>query len=231
MYNLSFTSNKLPYFIANFVCTIDGKVAGTKSPYWPIASRLDFQVLEELRAQVDVLIHGKNTALEHQHAKYLTTDSFQQLQKKYNKAWPYTYIVVSAHPDNELLSHLSFVHPSVRTILATTENFSLDSTPGLEVWRCGHKSVDLAQLARLLHEAGFTSCMVEGGPTLFGSFVAADLIDELFLTISPKLIGSGGTMLSLIEGYEFLPQEVKNLKLLEINQREDELYLRYKFVS
>jgi 2,5-diamino-6-(ribosylamino)-4(3H)-pyrimidinone 5'-phosphate reductase len=230
MYTLNFKSQGQPYFLANFAITIDGKVAGTRSPYWPIASRLDFEVLEDLRAQSDALLHGKNTAMEHQHGKFLSEAEFEAKRQAYGKTKQYAYIVVSAHPDEELMNHLSKAG-NVRNILVTTAEAPIEDEKGVEVWRCGSKQVDLHQLKALLKQNEIRTCLVEGGPTVFGSFVDANLINELFLTVSPKLIGSGGTMLSLIEGYEFLPEDVKNLKLMEVNQKGDELYLRYKFAE
>jgi riboflavin biosynthesis pyrimidine reductase len=60
---------------------------------------------------------------------------------------------------------------------------------------------------------------------LFGSFVSDHLIRELFLTISPKLLGKG--QLSLVENAQFMPDQVPELKLLETHQEGDEMYLRY----
>ncbi len=53
-----------PFFYTNFVQTVDGKVQVKKEGYWPIGSRKDYEVLLELRAYADCLIHGKNLALE-----------------------------------------------------------------------------------------------------------------------------------------------------------------------
>jgi 2,5-diamino-6-(ribosylamino)-4(3H)-pyrimidinone 5'-phosphate reductase len=226
MYKLNLPTSHEAYVIANFAITLDGKVAGTRSPYWPIASRLDYQVVEELRAQVDVLIHGKNTALEHAHAKYVSSSAFNELRSKYGMIEPYVYIVVSGHPDTELLEHLS-QSKEARTILVTTDEAELPVDTEVEIWRCGSKQVSVTQLRQLLSLAGLNRSLVEGGPTLFGSLLSGNLIDELFVTIAPKLVGSG-KMLSLIEGVEFLPKDVKKLKLLQVQQVGDELYLRYK---
>ncbi len=45
----------------------------------------------------------------------------------------------------------------------------------------------MAELAR----RGLAQVLCEGGPHLFGSLLAADLVDELCLTVSPLLIGPG----------------------------------------
>jgi riboflavin biosynthesis pyrimidine reductase len=48
-----------------------------------------------------------------------------------------------------------------------------------------------ADIVAALHEHGLTSLICEGGPSLAGQFVRAGLVDELCLTTSPVVIGSG----------------------------------------
>ncbi|HEY1543327.1 MAG TPA: bifunctional diaminohydroxyphosphoribosylaminopyrimidine deaminase/5-amino-6-(5-phosphoribosylamino)uracil reductase RibD [Xanthobacteraceae bacterium] len=52
--------------------------------------------------------------------------------------------------------------------------------------------LDLAAVLRLLAERGITRLMVEGGPTVAASFVAADLVDAAALFRSARTIGSDG---------------------------------------
>jgi diaminohydroxyphosphoribosylaminopyrimidine deaminase/5-amino-6-(5-phosphoribosylamino)uracil reductase len=52
--------------------------------------------------------------------------------------------------------------------------------------------LDLQQVLKTLAEQGITRLMVEGGPTVAASFVAADLVDEAILLRGEKSIGAGG---------------------------------------
>jgi diaminohydroxyphosphoribosylaminopyrimidine deaminase/5-amino-6-(5-phosphoribosylamino)uracil reductase len=52
--------------------------------------------------------------------------------------------------------------------------------------------LDLGKALALLGERGVTRLMVEGGPAVAASFVAADLVDEAVLMRSPKPIGADG---------------------------------------
>ena len=61
--------------------------------------------------------------------------------------------------------------------------FRVDETQG---------SLDLDEVLKILGEQGITRLMVEGGPRVAASFVAADLVDEAVLLRSPKEIGNGG---------------------------------------
>jgi len=82
--------------------------------------------------------------------------------------------------------------------------------------------VDLPALLRLRREQGVRSLLCEGGPTLHRSLQALGLIDELFLTISPKLAGGSGP--NLLSGE--LPEEI-GLELAWLLEEEGELFARY----
>jgi diaminohydroxyphosphoribosylaminopyrimidine deaminase/5-amino-6-(5-phosphoribosylamino)uracil reductase len=66
---------------------------------------------------------------------------------------------------------------------------------GCKVFRVdddGNGRLDLGAVLKVLAGDGVTRLMVEGGPTLAASLVAADLVDEAALIYSEKLIGDGG---------------------------------------
>jgi riboflavin biosynthesis pyrimidine reductase len=66
--------------------------------------------------------------------------------------------------------------------------------------------------------------LCEGGPTLFGAMVHERVLDELFLTIAPKLAG-GGTGPAITSGPELPEPEL--LRLQWVLEREGSLFLRY----
>jgi diaminohydroxyphosphoribosylaminopyrimidine deaminase/5-amino-6-(5-phosphoribosylamino)uracil reductase len=65
---------------------------------------------------------------------------------------------------------------------------------GCKVFRVDddNDKLDLGGVLKLLAGEGITRLMVEGGPTVAASFVAADLVDEAALIHSDKLIGESG---------------------------------------
>jgi riboflavin biosynthesis pyrimidine reductase len=86
------------------------------------------------------------------------------------------------------------------------------------------ESVDLAEALRwLLDEKDVKSVLCEGGPMLHGRLREADLADELFLTIAPKLAGGEGPR--ILEGA--LP-EMQELELVWLLEDEGELFTRYR---
>jgi 5-amino-6-(5-phosphoribosylamino)uracil reductase len=88
--------------------------------------------------------------------------------------------------------------------------------------------VDLAEMLNTLWaEHGVRRIVCEGGAQLLRALLAANLIDELHLTITPRVFG-GKTALTLtgLAG-SYLNQSTR-LKLVEFEPVEDECFLRYR---
>ena len=82
---------------------------------------------------------------------------------------------------------------------------------------------DLPALMRSLREEGVKALLCEGGPTLHGALQAAGMVDDLFLTIAPKLSG-GGVPPRILEGEL---DEVIPLELTWLLEQDGELFARY----
>lgn len=96
-----------------------------------------------------------------------------------------------------------------------------DDAPDLPVdtVRAGVGEIDLAAaLAQL--DADFVQA--EGGPQLNGALAAADLIDDLHLTISPQLAGGGGSRLVVAD-----MQLTHRMQLAHVLEDDGFLFTRY----
>lgn len=82
---------------------------------------------------------------------------------------------------------------------------------------------DLPALLHSLHKEGVRALLCEGGPTLHGALQAAGLVDELFLTIAPKLSG-GGAPPRILEGEL---DDIVPLELAWLLEQDGELFARY----
>lgn len=193
------------FFYTNFVQTLDGKVAVKKEGYWPIGSKKDYQVLLELRAYADCLIHGGNLGREFGEItlKNLNKKSFKDLRMRLGRGPILPYYIITSKPE------------------------SIIKSEGANVFHL--EGGGLQSLVGHLKERGYLKALVEGGPTLLGSFLKENLLDEIFLTIAPKIFGNeSSSTLTLVEGYLFPPKATKKLKLLSVKQIGDELFLRYE---
>ena len=89
--------------------------------------------------------------------------------------------------------------------------------------------LDVAAALTALRERGHRRILSEGGPRVFGSLLAARLVDELFLTVSPFIFGriDGEERLALVEGTDLLPGGPVGGHLLGVRRDDDHLFLRY----
>lgn len=229
-------SIKSPYIYTNFVSTVDGKVQVLENwkSYWPIGSRKDHEVLNGLRALSDVLIHGSGTAKLFPFVKTIQDPALEAIRESrgVNKTLP--YVVLSNRPDGNLIKNLQNPRgEKVYLVTSKEANVPTDTEDVVKLARIGKKKIDLKGLIRFLStNLKAKRILVEGGPTLFGSFLEEDLIDEIFLTIAPKIFGNKkGKALTLVESKLFSADQVKRLQIISVKQIEDELFLRYKFIK
>jgi riboflavin biosynthesis pyrimidine reductase len=87
-----------------------------------------------------------------------------------------------------------------------------------------------AILQLLQSQFGVKTLLLEGGPTLFGQFLAAQAIGELFLTLSPQIAGRKGdtNRPAVVEGVEFVPGSAPRFQMVSVKQQGAYLYLRYR---
>lgn len=105
---------------------------------------------------------------------------------------------------------------------------SLSKSPNL-IYYPVTEHISPKKLAADFYKKGYRNVLVEGGPTLLGSFLKENLLDEIFLTITPKIFGTKkSATLTLVEGTLFPPEKIKRLQLLSVKQVNSELFLRYK---
>lgn len=86
------------------------------------------------------------------------------------------------------------------------------------------EGVDLDQVARHLVKEGIYSVLLEGGATIHRAFLEKGWVDRLEVFFAPKLIGAGKKALSMSP---VSLSEVVGFDLLEANQHESDVHLRY----
>jgi riboflavin biosynthesis pyrimidine reductase len=106
--------------------------------------------------------------------------------------------------------------------LASVEVHALDSSSG---------TIPPRAILQLLHsQHGVKTLLHEGGPTLFGQFLAADAVDEFFLTLSPQIAGRERdvTRPAVVQGVRFMPDSAPWFQMVSVKEHAAYLYLRYR---
>jgi len=239
-----------PYAIGNFVSTVDGvvsyEIAG-KSGGGDI-SGFDWSdrfIMGLLRASADAVMVGSGTlhqtAPEHLFVAERVFPEARDLYARFRhevlkKPAPPLQVVVSGSGKVDLTRAI-FLTPGVRTLIVTSRagsDFLAASGAGslvsTEVKSLKGPIIAPADVLELLRaEFGVSLLLHEGGPTLFGRFVADGCVDELFLTVAPQVAGRNmqSQRPGLIAGVEFLPETAPWLDIVSVKQRGNHLYLRY----
>jgi riboflavin biosynthesis pyrimidine reductase len=134
------------------------------------------------------------------------------------------------------LTRAIFRTPGIRTLIVTTQGGSdllaasgVRSLISTEVRTLEGPIVAPASILELLRAEFCVSLLLhEGGPTLFGKFVANGCVDELFLTIAPHVAGRNRQPLrpGFIAGVEFLPEAAPWLDIVSVKKRGNYLIQR-----
>jgi riboflavin biosynthesis pyrimidine reductase len=200
------SSGSRPYVIANFVTTLDGVVSlgipgTTDGDAISGSNTQDSIVMGLLRSACDAVIVGAGTLRKSPRHIWTPGFVFPPLESSYNAlraALGMTerplFAVVSARGSVDLglpVFRDPGLVPAVVTTSAGETNLRRGNIPrGVEILSAGESDPltvgeILGALSRRL--PGGRKVLVEGGPHLVSQFFDAGALDELFLTVSPRL--------------------------------------------
>jgi 2,5-diamino-6-(ribosylamino)-4(3H)-pyrimidinone 5'-phosphate reductase len=211
--------------LINAAMTIDGKIA-TNHGDSAISSKQDLRRLHRLRSSVDAIVIGISTVIVDN--PRLTV----RLVKRCGIT-PVRIIVDSTGRiplDSKILKSAS----KINTIVAVTTRTSdkrIDKikSAGAMVIVAGTRTVDLKELFCILKKMGFNKILVEGGGELNWSILQLGIVNELMVTIAPRIVG-GRTATTLVEGngYTRISEGIKTELIKISRQNNGEIMLYYK---
>jgi riboflavin biosynthesis pyrimidine reductase len=189
----------------NFVATVDGR-ATIEGRSGPIGSDADTEMLVGLRKRFEAVLIGAGT----------------MRVERYGPMEPLV-VLVSGRLDLPWDAPLFTEARGEALIFTASEAEPPETAASVEVVR--HEgAVNLGEALRYLRtERGTRAVLSEGGPHLHAQMQADGLVDDLFLTIAPKL--SGGEAPRILEGS--LP-DVAALELAWLLEQDGELFARYR---
>ncbi|MEG9552925.1 pyrimidine reductase family protein [Streptomyces baarnensis] len=180
-----------PWLRANMVSTLDG-AAQHDGRSQPISCAADMRIFGTLRGLADVVIAGAETVRLEGYRPARAREAFAARRAAAGQGPAPAVAVVTGSMDLDFSLPL-FTEPLVPTLVLTgagapADRIAAARKAGAEVVIAGDGArVDPARAVRELAGRGLTRQLTEGGPRLLGQFVAAGVLDELCLTISPML--------------------------------------------
>jgi riboflavin biosynthesis pyrimidine reductase len=218
-----------PWVRFNFVSSADG-AATVDGRSGALGTAADRRLFALLRRPADVVMVGAGTVRAEGYDGELVSAADRSWRERHGLAPHPAIAVVSGSldldPEGPFLRRAP-VRPLVLTVSGADAGRRAALAPVADVVDCGDVRVEAARVRAELAARGHRLVHAEGGPTLFGSFAAAGLADELCLTLSPLLAGAGGPR---IVGGPPLPAP-ERLTLVGLLEEDGALFLRYRVAA
>ena len=212
-----------PYVLANMVCSADGRatLAGKSGG---LGNEADRELFHALREQVDAILVGVGTLRTERYGPFIRDPERRARREAAGLAPDPIGCVVTRSlmlPDDIPL----FADPaSTIAVYTSADAEPPDVAARLEVTRLPPEMLTMTSaLERLRADYGVRSVLCEGGPTILGALLVEELVDELFLSLAPRLVGGHGP--AVVEG-PALPEPAE-LDRAWVLESEGVLFLRY----
>jgi riboflavin-specific deaminase-like protein len=213
-----------PYTIVNFVASADGHAAYRGRSRW-LSDDADRELFHGLREHVDAIMAGTGTLRGERYGR-MVRDPERRRRRAAGGFNPEPLAVVMSRSGDVPTDIPLFSDPGSRVVVFTAAELDTASlTAQVDVVRLDPGELTLTTMMRRLRSAyDVRSLLCEGGPTLFGALLQEGLVDELFLSLAPKLTG-GGTAPGITAGPEL--SELCTMSLVWALEHDSALYLRY----
>jgi 5-amino-6-(5-phosphoribosylamino)uracil reductase len=211
-----------PYLVLNMVSSLDGKATidwRTKG----LSTDLDRQLFHRLRTQADAIMVGAGTVRAERYGRMAKSDELREVRASEGLEPDPVAVVISARLD--LPADLPLLsEPAQRVVIATHSDATLPESAAEVVYERTGDDLQLL-MSRLREQHGVRSIVCEGGPTLNSYLFAAGLVDELWLTLNPKLAG-GAAALTIVAGKELV--EPAELEPVSVAEGDGDLFTRWR---
>lgn len=211
-----FITNKLPYVTLKAAQTLDGMIADKNNYSEWISSSESRKYVHWLRARYDTVLIGSGTAkidnpkltvrmVEGRNPYRVVLDSNLKLKSDLNlfknNSDKKTIIVASEKSKSRLKKINQFEKLGVKILFAKSDI---------------HGRIQLKSILKELSKLQITSILVEGGSKIYSSFIKQDLFDDIYLFVSPKILGSGLKTFSEIKSKKLGDAAKLNLRKTKI---------------
>jgi riboflavin biosynthesis pyrimidine reductase len=236
-----------PTTLANFVTTLDGVVSlgiPGHAGGGPISGNdpHDRMLMGLLRAVADAVVVGAGTLrADDDHlwtADHVFPDlapAYRELRAALGKSGPPLNVIVSASGELDFGLRV-FASGEVPVLVVTTgrgaERLRREEVPPsvrIAAVPCAEAIGAGAILGAVSEARPAEVVLVEGGPHLLGGFLAAGILDQLFLTLAPQIAGreAGDARPGLVAGQRFAPEHPLWSGLVVVKRAGSHLFLRY----
>jgi riboflavin biosynthesis pyrimidine reductase len=184
---------------ANMVSTLDGSASGADGVSGSVSSPVDKATFGVLRGLADVILVGAGTVRAEGYRAPVAKPSFAE-RRAANGQRPAPALAIVTRT-GRLPADTGLFSGSSPTYVVTTAAADLAPLRELagpdRVIVAGDEDLDVEDAVRVLAARGLTRILLEGGPSLLGSALAANRVDEVCLTWSPILVAGTGPRIAV----------------------------------
>ena len=221
-----------PYTTVVLAISADGKIAEKARSPARFSSATDKAHLEQQIAAADAVLFGAGTLRAY--GTTLKVSHPQLLQQRKQSSLP-------VQPAQIVVSLQANIDPQLRFFRQPVPRWLLTTSVGAKHWKerpeferiivCQEKSydssIDWTNALQQLNSLGVKRLAVLGGGQLVASMLAADLIDEFWLTVCPLILG-GASSPTPVEGMGFDAALAPRLELISVQAKDGEVFLHYR---
>lgn len=210
-----------PYVVVNMITTLDGRAA-LHGDTRQLGSDADTEQLLSLRTRYDAVMIGAGTMRAERYGPVISRPEHRQRRLDAGLAADALTVIISGELDLPFDAPL-FTSGRGRVVIFTRSGSVPETTTPVDLVTLGEPIRIEDVLAHLRHTEGVRTLLSEGGPHMVGQLVAADLLDELFLTITPVMTGGGEPR--ILEGD--LPDPA-GFELVDLTETDGDIFARYR---
>ncbi|HEY3361435.1 MAG TPA: 2,5-diamino-6-(ribosylamino)-4(3H)-pyrimidinone 5'-phosphate reductase [Methanosarcina sp.] len=219
-----------PFVFINSAMSADGKLSTKERKQVKISGKLDFERVDELRAQTDAVMVGIGTVLSDDPSLTVKSPERRAARRAAGKSENPARIIVDSSARTPINADIFKKGEGLR-IIAVSNSAPAEKIKLLEekalVIKTGTLRVDLPELAAKLKKMGINTLMVEGGATLNWGMLSAGLVDEVYTFVGNLIIG-GKTAPTFTDGEGFTEAELLGLELVFAEKVEEGVLLKWK---
>ena len=213
---------KRPEIILVIASSLDGRIALPHGGETHLGSEYDKKLLNKSLTKVDATLFGSGTLKAHQSTFLIRKNNFLQNRQEISANQPIS--VIAGNSENFSKSWRYFNQPIRRWLISSNRNIK-DSKVNFDKILFYENS--WLHTLNILKKEGIKRIALLGGAKLIESFFKEDLIDEIKITICPKVIGGQYTWIPFKEKNEIFNFEnrwkIKMTKVLKTS----EVYIHY----
>jgi 2,5-diamino-6-(ribosylamino)-4(3H)-pyrimidinone 5'-phosphate reductase len=224
---------KKPHVSINMAMSADGKISTRRRETFSLGSNEDRFLMDVLRARCDAVVIGAQTLSLDGWAVRVRDTSVRQKRIAKGKPPHPLNVVVSSGLDLPVRAQF-FTFADTDKLVVTTKKAPPAKIKKFErvseVVVVPRMRVKPSDVLAILARRGIKKVLVEGGGTLNYSFFRDNLVDELYVTVTPRILG-GSDAPTPVDGKGFLADSHVHLELVSSRRRGSEVFLRYRVIT